>query len=144
MDKKNELENHLKILLKEKAKLTDNLNLSSENLRQLERKGREKDQLLRCREKDIEELRAGNHHLLERLETMSGSRSLSPSSHLSLLSELEMSGSDQEKQSLFNKQFEIIEETDEDFEFEEVEVEDTAHDAIGDNMKGLRNEVQTE
>lgn len=137
MDKKTELENYLKILSKEREKLTESLNQSSENLMQLERKGREKDQLLRNREKDIEELQASNHHLLERLETLSGSRSSSPSCNLSLLSELEMSASDQEKQGLFD----IIEETDEEFDFDTVEGEDLEHDVADVNLKSLRNEV---
>jgi len=115
MDKKTELENYLKILSKE----------------------REKDQLLRNREKDIEELQASNHHLLERLETLSGSRSSSPSCNLSLLSELEMSASDQEKQGLFD----IIEETDEEFDFDTVEGEDLERDVADVNLKSLRNEV---
>jgi len=135
MDKKSELEKHLKLLSSERAKLTDNLNQSSDNLRHLERKEKEQDHLLRSREKDIEELRAGNHHLLERLEAMSGSRSSSPSCQLSLLSEMEMSGSDQEKQ----KQFEVIEETDEEFEFDEEE--DNDFDGVDANMNGLRKEV---
>merc|ERR1712128_158624 len=101
----------------------------------LERKEKVQDHLLRIREKDIEELRAGNHHLLERLEAMSGSRSSSPSCQLSLLSEMEMSGSDQEKQ----KQFEVIEETDEEFEFDEEE--DNDFDGVDANMNGLRKEV---
>ena len=73
------------------------------------------------REKDVEELRAGNHHLLDRLETISMSRSSSPSSCLSLFSE--MSGSDHEK-SFCQKQFAATEETDEDFEMEEMEDSD--------------------
>ena len=148
IDKKTELENQIRSLSEERSNLTETLEQSSENIRQLERKQKDQDQLVRSKEKDIEELRAGNQHLLERLETMSRSRSSSPSCHLSLLSEIEMSGSDHEKKDLNHKQFEVIEETDEEFYFDDIEnSESEAFDDDDDDddadMKGLQNEVRT-
>ena len=139
--KKTELENQIRFLLQEKADLAKTLEGSSSKIRQMERKQKDQDHLARIREKDIEELRAGNHHLLDRLETMSTSGSSSPSSCLSLFSE--MSGSDHEK-SLCQKYFEAIEETDEDVELEEME--DSDGDILNDvdtEMKELKNEVGT-
>ena len=145
MDKKAELENQIRSLSEERTNLTETLEQSSENIRKLERKQKDQDQLVRSKEKYIEELRAGNQHLLERLETMSRSRSSSPSCSLSLLSEIEMSGSDHEKKDLNHKHFEVIEETDEEFYFDDMEnseseaFDDEDYDA---DMKGLKNEVR--
>ena len=119
IDKKAELETQIKSMSKERANLTQTLDQSSDKILHLERKQKDQDILVRSREKDIEELRAGNHHLLERLETMSSSRSSSPSFHMSLLSEIEMSGSDHEK-SFNQNHFDVIEETDEELDLQEI------------------------
>ena len=132
-------DNKVRFLLQEKADLAKTLEGSSSKIRQMERKQKDRDHLARIREKDIEELRAGNHHLLDRLEAMSTSRSSSPC--LSLFSE--MSGSDHEK-SFCQKYFEAIEETDEDVELQEME--DSDCDILNDvdtEMKELKNEVGT-
>ena len=72
---------------------------------------------------------------------MSRSRSESPSSRLSLLSEIEMSCSDQEK-SFYQNHVDVIEETDEEFDLEEMESSDCEMLCDVDaDMKELRKEV---
>ena len=141
IDKKAELENQIRSLSEERTNLTETLEQSTENIRQLERKQKDQDRLVRSKEKDIEELRAGNQHLLERLETMSRSRSSSPSCHLSLLSEIEMSGSDHRKQNWNQKLFEVIEETDEELYFDKLE-NSVSENFDDDDIKGLKQEVR--
>ena len=141
MDKKYELEKQIRLMSLDQANLTQTLEQSSDKIVKLERKQKDQDCLLKSKDKDIEELRVGNHHLLERLETMSRSRSSSPSCRMSLLSEIEMSGSDHEK--TFNqKHFDVIDEMDEELELEEIDNSDCemlCH--VDAELKDLRKEV---
>ena len=136
MDKKADLEQQDGLLSVEMADLRKALETSSNKMRQLERKQTDQDHLIREREKDIEELRAGNHLLLERFETVSRSRSSSPNCQMSLFSELEMSCSDQEK-SFRATTFDVIEETDEEFDIEERD--DSDYEMICGVDKDLEN-----
>jgi len=141
MGKKDELEKQIKLMSAEQENLTQTLEQSSDTIRQLERKQKDQNHLVRSKEKDIEELRAGNNVLLERLETMSRSRSSSPSCRMSLLSEMEMSGSDGEK-SFYPRQFDVIDETDEEFDLEEMESSDCEMACDVDlEIKEFRKEV---
>ena len=139
MDKKADLEKQIRLMSEEQKNLTQTLEDSSNAIFKLERTQKDQDYLVRSREKDIEELRTGNHLLLERLETMSRSRSSSPSCRMSLLSEMEMSSSDGEK-TFYQRQFGVIEEIDEEFDIEENSDFEMACNEDTD-LKDLRNEV---
>jgi len=121
LSKKDELERQIQNLLSERESLTNSLELSSSAILQLERKHRDQESSIRKGEREMDELRNSNLHLMDKLEHLSRSRSSSPSCRMSLQSEMELSGSDSEKS--MRRQFEVIDELDE-LEFDEVDNDD--------------------
>jgi chromosome segregation ATPase len=96
LDNKAELEKHVSELAKEKESLSDSLDYSVGKIFSLEKRQRDQENLLRSNERELEELKASNQFLLEKLETWSFSRSSSQSCNTSILSELELFASDNE------------------------------------------------
>ena len=94
LHKKSELEKYINELGFERDNLSDSLDFSFGKIFSLERRQRDQENLLRSSEREIDELRTFNHHLMEKLEAWSVSRSSSPSCRTSINLELELSASD--------------------------------------------------
>ena len=96
LDNKAELEKQVNELAVEKESLFDSLDYSVGRIFSLEKRQRDQENLLRSSERELEELKASNQFLLEKLETWSFSRSSSQFCNTSILSELELFASDKE------------------------------------------------
>ena len=94
IEKKAKLEKHIHDLDNERDNLSYSLDFSVGKISSLERKHRDQEDLLRSSEREIDELRTSNHHLMEKLEAWSVSISSSPSFRTSINLELELSASD--------------------------------------------------
>lgn len=138
---------------RKKKSLVKSLDNSSSQIQQLERRQRDQEMLVRTSQQNLQEIRAGNHNLLERLESMSRSRSSSPTGgpvgpRLSLLSELELSSASDGEKSIYSRlhSFDVIQEmeeedeADDDFELEEMEQSSDEED-MESALKDLRDEV---
>ena len=131
INKMTERENQIRFLSVEKANLTEAMGQSSEQLRRTEWKLKDQVHIARRRVKNMEEARAGN--LLAWFETMS------TPCHLSLLSDIEMPGSDRGEQSSSQELFGAVEEADEGFCFDDTEGSRDEDDDT--DMDGLRKGV---
>ena len=94
LDKKYELERHVSDLMREKESLSESLDYSVGKILSLEKKQRDQENILRSNERELDELKSSNQFLMEKLENWSFSRTSSNSCNASILSELEMSSSD--------------------------------------------------
>ena len=129
-ESKIDLERRIELLQGEREGLSSTLDESADRIIMLEKQSREQDSLIKANEKTMDELRATNESLQERLENMYRSLSLSPNSnnhlapnqgHVSLLNEMELSDSER---SLNNarRPFSQIDE-DEDHDDDDIECE---------------------
>ena len=89
LDKKAELEKHIFELIHERENLSESLDFSVGKIYSLERRQRDQEYLLRTSERELEEMRASNHYLTEKLESLSNRRS-SISCKVSIMSEIEI------------------------------------------------------
>ncbi|XP_059090852.1 bicaudal D-related protein homolog [Tigriopus californicus] len=96
-ERKMDLERRIELLQGEREGLSSTLDESADRIIMLEKEAREKDSILRLNEKTLEELRASNQSLQERLDNMCRNLSLGPpgtGGNMSLLNEMELSDSE--------------------------------------------------
>ena len=94
MEKKRELDHIIHELGCERDNLLHSLDFSVGKITFFERRHRDQENLINSSEREIDELRASNHQLMEKLEAWSVSISSSPSFMTSMNLELELSASD--------------------------------------------------
>merc|ERR1740131_880727 len=93
-EKKMELERRIEALYAERDGLSSTLDESADRIVMLEKESREQDSMIRTSKKEIEELKATNAALTDRLDSIYRSSSISPHGNLSLLNEMEISDSE--------------------------------------------------
>jgi len=132
LDKKGELEKHVRDLINEKESLADSLEFSVGKIFSLEKRLQDNEQTIRVKEKELEELYSSNQLLLEKMENWSFSKSSSQSCATSILSELESSSSENNNSHTYkSKHIHIISEEDEcleELEEDTIKVEDYLSD----------------
>ena len=93
-ERKDDLERLVLALQMEKESLSISLEEAVAKIIILEKKQSDHETVIRTNEREMEELKTSNHYLLEKLELWSMSHSSSPTLKTSLMSELELSSSD--------------------------------------------------
>ena len=93
-ERKDDLERLVLALQMEKESLSISLENAVAKIIILEKKQSDHETVIRTNEREMEELKTSNHYLLEKLELWSMSHSSSPTLKTSLMSELELSSSD--------------------------------------------------
>merc|ERR1719336_2091747 len=93
-EKKLELERRIESLYAEREGLSSTLDESADRIVMLEKESREQDSMIRNSKKEINELKATNSALTDRLDSIYRSSSISPHGNLSLLNEMEISDSE--------------------------------------------------
>ena len=155
-EKKEDLEKQILILKLEKDSLSNSLENAVSKIGSMERKQQDQENVMRLSEREVEELKTSNNYLLEKLELWSMSHSSSPTLKTSLMSELELSMSDSdtslqrrygkllgqplEESLLFSRQFDIIDEEEEDdLDIEVFETNEHNEDASNRDMQNIVN-----
>merc|ERR1711892_893743 len=92
--RKLDLERRIEALYAERAGLSSTLDESADRIVMLEKESREQDSMIRNSKKEIDELKATNSALTDRLDSIYRSSSISPHGNLSLLNEMEISDSE--------------------------------------------------
>ena len=113
-EKKEDLEKQVLILKLEKDSLSNTLENAVSKIGSMEQKQQDQENVMRLSEREVEELKTSNNYLLEKLELWSMSHSSSPTLKTSLMSELELSTSDSDTSLQRSRQFDIIDEEEED------------------------------
>jgi len=115
-ERKDDLERLVLALQMEKESLSISLEEAVAKIIILEKKQSDHETVIRTNEREMEELKTSNHYLLEKLELWSMSHSSSPTLKTSLMSELELSSSDNSGENSLqrSKPFDIIDEEDEE------------------------------
>jgi len=126
MEKKIELERRIEGLYAERDGLTSTLDESADRIVMLEKEAREQDSIIRTSRKEIDELKATNLSLADRLDTMYRSTSLSPHGNRSLLTEMEVSDSEKSLNGS-RRPFSNIEEDLEDIEYDNPDLHHHMH-----------------
>jgi len=126
-EKKEDLEKQNIILKLEKESLSNSLENALCKISSLERRQYDQEAEMRLSDREMEELKTSNNYLLEKLELWSMSHSSSPTLRTSLRSELELSTSDSDTSLQRSKQFDIINEEDEE-DIEEFEILEEIND----------------
>merc|ERR1719180_55198 len=93
-ERKLDLERRIEALYSERDGLSTTLDESADRIVMLEKEGREQDSMIRNSKKEIDELKATNSALTDRLDSIYRSSSISPHGNLSLLNEMEISDSE--------------------------------------------------
>jgi len=93
-ERKIDLERRIEMLYAERDGLSSTLDESADRIVMLEKEAREQDSMIRNSKKEIDELKATNSALTDRLDSIYRSSSISPHGNLSLLNEMEVSDSE--------------------------------------------------
>jgi len=93
-ERKLDLERRIEALYAERDGLSSTLDESADRIVMLEKESREQDSMIRNSKKEIDELKATNSALTDRLDSIYRSSSISPHGNLSLLNEMEISDSE--------------------------------------------------
>jgi len=93
-ERKLDLERRIEALYSEREGLSTTLDESADRIVMLEKESREQDSMIRNSKKEINELKATNSALTDRLDSIYRSSSISPHGNLSLLNEMEISDSE--------------------------------------------------
>merc|ERR1719420_1080452 len=93
-ERKLDLERRIEALYSERDGLSTTLDESADRIVMLEKESREQDSMIRNSKKEIDELKATNSALTDRLDSIYRSSSISPHGNLSLLNEMEISDSE--------------------------------------------------
>jgi len=93
-ERKLDLERRIEALYSERDGLSTTLDESADRIVMLEKESREQDSMIRNSKKEINELKATNSALTDRLDSIYRSSSISPHGNLSLLNEMEISDSE--------------------------------------------------
>merc|ERR1712088_650958 len=93
-ERKLDLERRIEALYSERDGLSTTLDESADRIVMLEKESREQDSMIRNSKKEINELKATNSALTDRLDSIYRSSSISPHGDLSLLNEMEISDSE--------------------------------------------------
>jgi len=93
-ERKLDLERRIEALYAERDGLSSTLDESADRIVMLEKESREQDSMIRNSKKEIDELKATNLALTDRLDSIYRSSSISPHGNLSLLNEMEISDSE--------------------------------------------------
>ena len=139
-EKKEDLEKQILILKLEKDSLSNSLENAVSKIGSMERKQQDQENVMRLSEREVEELKTSNNYLLEKLELWSMSHSSSPTLKTSLMSELELSTSDSDTSLQRSRQFDIIDEEEEDdLDIEVFETNEHNEDASNRDMQNIVN-----